>query len=69
MGGIHGYACRPIYHYVLTVFFAWFQRQIVAIDEYAYAGIDFRGDPHLDLPEGAQSGAIGKNVLTIFFIF
>ena len=43
-----------------TTFFSWFWRQIVTIDDYAYAGVDFRGDPDLVLPEGAQSGAIGK---------
>ena len=42
---------------------------MVAIDEYPYAGVDFRRDPDLILPDGAQWGAIGKNVLTIFFIF
>ena len=52
-----------------TAFFAWFQQQIVAINEYAYTGVDFRGDPDLVLPEGAQWGAIGKNDLTMFFLF
>ena len=50
-------------------FFNCFWRQIVAIDEYAYAGVDFRGDPNLVLPEGAQWGAIDKNDLTMFFLF
>ena len=44
-------------------------QQIVSIDEYAYAGVDFRGDPDLALLEGTQWGAIGKNVLTMFFYF
>ena len=52
-----------------TTFFTWFKRQIVAIDEYAYAGVDFRGDPDLVLLEGAQWGAIGKIDLTMFFDF
>ena len=28
--------------------------------EYPYAGMDFRGDPDLVLPDGEQWGAIGK---------
>ena len=52
-----------------TTFFAWFQQQIVTIDEYAYAGVNFQGGPGIVLPEGAQWGAIGKNDLTMFFDF
>ena len=52
-----------------TAFFAWFRQQIVAIDEYAYTDVNFRGDLDLALPEGAQWGAIGKNALTMFFYF
>ena len=36
-----------------TALFPWFRQQIVAIDEYAYAGVNFGGDPDLALPEGA----------------
>jgi len=50
-------------------FYSWFQCQIIVIDDCAYAGVDFHGDPDLVLPEGAQWGAIGKNVLTMFFDF
>ena len=42
---------------------------MVAIDDYAYAGIDFRGEPDLALPDDAQWGGIGKNFLTMFFYF
>ena len=52
-----------------TAFFTWFRRQVVSTDEYAYIGADFRGDPDLALSEVAQWCAIGKNVLTMFFIF
>jgi hypothetical protein len=41
------------------------------IEDYAYAGLDFRGDPELALPEDAQWGDIGKkytNFLT-FYMF
>jgi hypothetical protein len=30
------------------------------VDDYAYAGLDFRGDPDLVLPEGSQWGNLGK---------
>ena len=33
-------------------FFDLFDRQIWAIDDYKYAGIDFHEDPELVLPEG-----------------
>ena len=52
-----------------TALFSWFQRHIIAIDKYAYVGVDFRGDTNLVLPEGAQWGEMGKNVLTMFFLF
>lgn len=52
-----------------TAFFAWFRRKIIAIDDYAYASVDFRGDLDLVLLEGAQWGAIGKNFFTMFFLF
>ena len=53
----------------LTAFFTRFWRKFVTIYEYAYTSVDFRGDPDLALPEGAQWGAMGKNVLTMFFDF
>ena len=31
--------------------------------------VDFRGDLDLVLPEGAHSGAIGKNDSIMFFVF
>jgi hypothetical protein len=33
---------------------------MLMIDDYAYAGLDFRGDPDLALPEDAQWGDLGK---------
>ena len=41
-------------------FFRWFDRQEMAYAEYPYAGMDFRGDPDLVLPDGEPWGAIGK---------
>ena len=42
---------------------------MIAMDDYAYAGVDFGGDLDLILPDNAQWGEIGKNVLTMFFDF
>ena len=43
-------------------FFYHFDQQIWAIDDYGYAGIDFREDPELVLPEGEEwDHDIGKN--------
>ena len=44
------------------------RNQVVMVEDYAYAGLDFRGDPDLALPEGSQWGNIGKKV-TIFLSF
>lgn len=42
-------------------FFDHFDRQIWAIDDYGYAGIDFHKDPELVLPKGEQwDREIGK---------
>jgi hypothetical protein len=38
------------------------------IEDYAYAGLDFRGDLDLALPEDAQWGDIGKKY-THFYLF
>jgi hypothetical protein len=35
--------------------------QVIALDDYPYAGIDFRGDPDMPLPPGAAYGDIGKS--------
>jgi hypothetical protein len=34
--------------------------KFLMIEDYAYAGLEFRGDPDLALPEDAQWGYIGK---------
>ena len=44
-----------------AAFFCQLRDQILMIEDYAYAGKDFRGDPDLPLPPGAQWGDIGKN--------
>ena len=48
-------------------FFDWLQPQMLMIDDYAYARLDFWGDPDLALPEGAHWGDLGKKYT--FFTF
>ena len=50
-------------------FFPWWQRQIVTIDNYPYAGIDFHGDLDMPLPPGVAYGDIGNKSQTYFLIF
>jgi hypothetical protein len=49
----------PIIRYN-NVFFDWLITQMLMVDDYAYVGLDFCGDPDLALPEGSQWGNIGK---------
>ena len=41
-------------------FFRWLSDQILMVEDYAYVGTDFRGDPDLPLPPGKQWGDMGK---------
>jgi hypothetical protein len=49
------------------IFFDWLQTQMLMVDDYAYAGLDFLGDPDLALPEDAQWGDLGKKYTHFFF--
>ena len=40
--------------------FQWLRDQLLMVEDYAYAGTDFSGDPNLPLPLGGQWGDIGK---------
>jgi hypothetical protein len=57
----------PIIKYDDT-FFDWLQPQMLMVDNYSYAGLDFRGDPDLFLPEDAQWGELGKKYTIFFFL-
>ena len=50
-------------------FFNWLGPQIPMIDDYAYVGLDFRGDPYLVLPEEYQWGDLGKKGICVFTMF
>ena len=52
-----------------TDFFPWWRQQIVAIDDYPYARIDFRGDPNMPLPPGLAYGDIGNESRPSFLNF
>ena len=47
------------------LFFKWLRDQIVRVEDYAYAGTDFTGDPDLPLSPGGQWGNIGKKQETL----
>jgi hypothetical protein len=50
-------------------FFDWWSRQIPAIEDYPYAGIDFSRDPDMVVPPGAVRGELGKFLIFIVFNF
>jgi hypothetical protein len=50
-------------------FFFWWHRQVIAIDDYSYGGIDYRGDPNMPFPPGSAYGDIGKKCFYIFHFF
>ena len=55
-------------------FFKWLRDQILMVEDYAYAGTYFTGDPNLPLPSGGQWGDIGKKQETLkwmkcFYVF
>jgi hypothetical protein len=41
-------------------FFKWLKTQLIMIEDYAYAGVDFQEDPDLFLPEGYEWSDTGK---------
>ena len=49
-------------------FFIWLRDHILMVEDYAYAGTDFTGDPDLPLPPGRQWGDIGKKQETLKYI-
>jgi hypothetical protein len=49
-------------------FFFWWRRELIALDDYPYAGMDFIGDMHMPLPPGSTYGYIGmKKFFNISF--
>jgi hypothetical protein len=50
-------------------YFDWLRPQMLIIDDYAYAGLDFRRDPDLALPEDSQWGNLDKYTFYYFQMF
>jgi hypothetical protein len=51
-------------------FFFWWCRQVIAIGDYPYARIDYRGDPYIPFPLSSAYGDIGMKSFYIFhFLF
>ena len=46
-------------------FFLWLRDQLLMVEDYAYAGTNFSGDPDLPLPPGGQWGDIDKKQKTL----
>jgi hypothetical protein len=47
-------------------FFFWWNRQVIAIDDYPYARINYKGDPDMPFPSGSTYGDIGMKFFYIF---
>jgi hypothetical protein len=41
-------------------FFFWWRRSVIAIDDYPYGGVEYRGDPNMPLPPRYTYGDTGK---------
>ena len=48
-------------------FYFWWERQLLTLEQFPYAGMDFRGDPDLVLPPGGAWGELSN--FLIFKIF
>jgi hypothetical protein len=48
-------------------FFVWLSRQILVIEDYPYAGIDFLRDLEIPIPPGEKGGEMGKSPPLYFF--
>ena len=47
-------------------YFHWLENQLFVIQDFPYAGMDYRGDPDMTLPPGEQWDDSGKIILNIF---
>jgi hypothetical protein len=50
-------------------FFFWWRRQVIALEDYPYAGIEFRGDLNMPLPPGSAYGDTGMQNFFEYFKF
>ena len=49
-------------------YFDWLEGQLFVIQDFPYAGMDFRGDPDMVLPQGEQWDDRGTFIFTIFLV-
>ena len=47
----------------------WLECQVIFVEDWPYAGIDFRGDPDMPLPAGEQWDDGGKSLDLFYFHF
>ena len=47
-------------------YFHWLENQAFAIQDFPYAGMDYRGDQDMALPPGEQWDDLGKIIFNIF---
>lgn len=57
----------PVVRYMIE-FFDWLSEYIVLIEDFPYAGIDYRVDPHIPLLAEAQWDDVG-NIFSFWHIF
>jgi hypothetical protein len=50
-------------------FFLWWRQHVIALDDYPYTRIDFRGYLEIPLPPGSAYGDIGMSKFFKYFIF
>ena len=50
-------------------YFHWLEDQVFAIKDFPYAGVDFRGDPDMVLPQGEQWDDKGISFSQVFKLF
>ena len=48
-------------------YFRWLENQVFSIQDFPYAGVDFRGDPDMVLPPGEQWDDTGNFIFHKFF--
>ena len=54
-------------------FFGWLRRQLIVVEDWPYAGINFTGDPDIPLPDGEdcdeELGMILSSLIFMFYDF
>ena len=51
-----------------SAYFMWLKNQVFTIEDFPYAGIDFRGDPEMSLPLGEHLEESSKQTILMFLI-